>query len=291
MSNRKRQYFKKRAENNAEFMLYLDKFTELATTMFEWENLPDTVDARFLELTLFKNGQAVFFKDEILGYLALENVGLSNLDLYGIPTNRQAVARNANTFTGLNKNNSVIIFNNQLFKPTYPVIKTYATRLWDIDKTIDVNCHSQKTPILIICDESQRVTMENAYMQVDGNSPVIFYNKALNPDSIKSLSTGAPFVADKLMQIRKSIWNEALTYLGIDNNTEQKNEHLLTAEANLGNSDTRINRYSRLIMRQKAAEEINKMFGLNISVKYRDDVKYSIDEIEKDFAEEVDDNE
>ena len=51
---------------------YVERLTELAISMFDWQNLPDTVDARYLELALFTEGMSVFFKDDVIGYLCLK---------------------------------------------------------------------------------------------------------------------------------------------------------------------------------------------------------------------------
>lgn len=271
MGRRKKEFWKTAMYNNAEFLLYANKFTELALSMFEWKNLPDTVDARFLELTLFNNGQAVFFYDDVLGYLALQNIATAPLNVYNIPIKRRAYATSGFQ-KELTEKDSVIIFNNMLHEPTAPQMMVYASRLWDIDKTIDVNCHAQKTPILITCEEQQRLTLENAYQQIDGNTPVIFADKGLNPRSISSISTGAPFVAKDLYQIRCDIWSEALTYLGIVNNSLAKKERLITMEVENSNGDTYANRFSRLYERQEACKKINEMFGLDISCEFRNDV-------------------
>ena len=76
-----REFWQSACSNDKTFLMYYNRLTELATSMFEWKNLPDTVDPRFLELTLYAKGQAVFFYDgqpaeNPLGYLAL-NVAAS----------------------------------------------------------------------------------------------------------------------------------------------------------------------------------------------------------------------
>ena len=57
--------------NDMSYLQYYNKLTELSVSMFEWVNLPDTMDARFLELALFYDGHAVVFKDEVMGMLGL----------------------------------------------------------------------------------------------------------------------------------------------------------------------------------------------------------------------------
>ena len=146
----------------------------------------------------------------------------------------------------------------------------FAKRLYDLDRTIDINARSQKTPVFIQCDENQRLTLENAYMQFDGNIPVIFADKKLNPNDISVLKTDSPYVADKIYELKTQIWNEALTYLGIANLNIQKKERLVSDEVTRSQGGTISSRHSRLESRRKAVEKINTMFGLNIEVEYRE---------------------
>ena len=150
-------------------------------------------------------------------------------------------------------------------------VEMFAERLYNIDRAIDVNANAQKTPVLITCEESQRLTMINLYKQFEGNEPFIFGNKALDVNGLKVLKTDAPFVCDKLYQLKTQYWNEALTYLGIANINTQKKERMITDEVARNQGGTIASRYSRLNARKQACEQINKMFGLNIDVEYRED--------------------
>jgi hypothetical protein len=132
---------------------------------------------------------------------------------------------------------------------------------------------------LIQCEENQRLTLKNVYQKYDGNEPVIFGDKNLNPNALKVLQTGAPYVADKLYQLKTEIWNEALTYLGISNVNYQKKERMISDEVMRAQGGIVASRYSRLESRRQAVEEINKMFGLNIEVNYREDYREIDDEI------------
>ena len=246
--------------------------------MFEWKNLPESVDARFLELTLFKDGQAVFFQDEVLGYLGLQVLINGRLDVYRIPKERRALAVNGYQ-KQLNEEDSVIIYNNYLHTNTLHDVKIFAERLWNLDRIIDVNCNAQKTPILIQAPETQRLTVMNMYKEYDGNAPVIYGDTNLDINAIKVLKTDAPYVADKVYQLKTQIWNEALTYLGITNLNMQKKERLITDEAIRAMGGVIASRYSRLESRREAAEKINKIFGLDIEVEYRQDYREADDEV------------
>ena len=258
--------------NTRTYQHYYNRLKELAISMFEWQNLPDTVDVRFLELSLFSTGMAIFFKDDELGYLALQTMIGGNLDVYNIPKIRKAYASNGFNMS-LSENDSVIIWNNMLRTNCLTDIELFARRLCECDRTIDVNIKAQKTPVAILCDDNQRLTMKNMYAQYDGNEPFIFGSKDLDIKKIQAISTGAPFVADKIMQTKIQIWNEAMTYLGISNVNFQKKERLVTDEVTRNMGSTVSSRYTRLEMRKQACSQINKMFGLNINVEYREDIQ------------------
>lgn len=256
--------------NNRTYMQYYNRLTELALSMFEWQNLPKTVDQRFLEMCLFSDGMCVFFEDEVLGYLGLRCMIGGKLNVYQIPTDRRAYATNGYQ-KELDGTNSVIIFNNYLHTNSMLDVEMFSKRLYNLDRAIDVNANAQKTPVLIQCDESQRLTMKNLYKQYEGNEPFIFGSKGLDANGLKVLQTGAPYVADKLYELKTQIWNEALTYLGISNINVVKKERMITDEVTRNQGVTVASRYSRLESRRQACKQINEMFGLDIWVDYRED--------------------
>lgn len=271
MSRRKnRQFWESGLLNNATFRQYYNRLVELSISMFEWKNLPDTIDPRFLELTLFTDGQAVFFEDEVMGYLCLQNILGGQFDVYRIPVDRRAYAVNGYQ-KRLDNTDSVIIWNNYLHTNSMLDVQMFAKRLYNLDRAIDVNANAQKTPILILCDESERLSLENIYMQYDGNMPVIKAQKSLNPNAFTVLNTDAPYVADKLYQLKTQLWNEALTYLGISNINITKKERLITDEVTRNQGGTIASRYSRLQSRREACKKINDMFGLDIWCDYREE--------------------
>lgn len=257
--------------NNLTYRQYLNRLTELAISMFEWKNLPDTVDERYLELHLFETGCMVYFQDDILGDLCLDSITNGKLSVYGDPLLRRAYSGYNNYQKLLSYKDSVIIWNNLLHTNSILDVKMFARRLYNIDRIIDVNANAQKTPVLLQGNEKQRLTLLNLYKEYDGNAPFIFGDKNLDINALKALSTNAPYVCDKLYQLKTQIWNEALTYLGISNINIQKKERLITDEVTRNQGGTIASRYSRLESRRKAVKKINKMFGTNIEVNYRED--------------------
>jgi hypothetical protein len=254
--------------NNKTYSDYYNRLMELALNVFEWENLPPSVDERFIELTLYEIGYCLYFNDEIIGNLALTCTIGGQLDVYRIPLLRRAYAVN-----GYNKmcsaKDSVLIFNNYLHTPTQSTIELFARRLYEIERAIDINVKAQKTPTLILSSEQQRLTMKNLYMQYDGNEPFIFGDKNLDIEGIKSLKTDAPFVADKLEILKHQVWNEALTFCGIENSNQDKKERLVSDEVGSNYGNIEAQRNVMLNARKQAVKKINSMFGTKIDVHFR----------------------
>lgn len=289
MGRRKTNFDESLAMNDYTYIQYAYRLMELSISMFEWKNLPEGIDERFLEMVLFTDGQAVFFKDDELGdYLALQCLINGKLNVYRIPINRRAFAVNGYQ-KQLTDKDSVIIFNNMLHTNSWLDVKMFAKRLYNLDRIIDVNANAQKTPILIKGNEQQRLTLMNLYKEYDGNAPVIFADKSLDMNALQVLSTQTPYVADKIYQLKTQIWNEALTYLGISNVSFQKRERMVSDEVTRSQGGTVASRYSRLNARRQACEQINKMFGLNIDCDFREDYQFSEDVV--DFTKDVQSNE
>lgn len=276
--NKDNMFWESAVLNNATYQQYYNRLLELSIAMFDWKNLPKEIDTRFMELVLFSEGKAIFFRDEeVDSYLALQFTVSGPLDFYHIPINRRAFAVNGYN-RHLDNKDSVIIYNNMLHSPSKLDVEMMSRRLYNLDRAIDVNANAQKTPVLIQCDDSQRLTMKNLYKQFEGNEPFIFGTKALDADGIKVLKTDAPYVADKLYQLKAQYWNEALTYLGISNTNITKKERMISDEVTRNMGGIIASRYSRLESRRAACDKINEMFGLDIWVDFREDFREIDDE-------------
>lgn len=240
---------------------------ELFITAYKWEGLPETVNQRFLELSLFDYGKVVFFKDDVMDdFLALKATLASDLDVYYEPKLVHAYGGNGYQKTLANHKDAVVVYNNFVRDTPQVRIMDYAKRIYNIERTIDINIHAQKTPVLIKTNKKQEFTLKNLYMQYDEYQPVIVVDDEMDPSKISAITTQAPYVADKLEEQKRKLWNEALSYIGVENNFSEKNERLTKNEVLVSNGLAIANRNSKLQARQIAADEINKIFGLSISV-------------------------
>ena len=281
--------------NNLTYIDYLNRLKLIATSLFSWKNLDENAGfgaSRFLEQVLYENGRACFVKDKEKGYLALKVNPSDKLNVYNLPEKVLAWS------LGYNKeylfDDIIYIMNNELEIPTSNTINLFAYRLYETERTIDTNLIAQKTPVLIEGDTKTILTLKNVYMQYSGNTPFIFGNKQFDiSNKLNVLKTDAPYLIDKLEDHKHEIWNEALTFLGINNANTDKKERLITSEVE--SNDDLINYYLNCFYktRKDACDRINKKYDLNIEISLNKDVLdlLNLDENEIiNFQKEGDDN-
>ena len=264
--------------NNRLYTDYYYRLKLMARSVFEWEGLPEGMKEEYIERFLFSDGKCIFFNDKTKGYMVLRCTEDSELNYYDEPT---YVRPHAIGYTGERLENGkecVVIKNNDDMLPTYPTIQMYAARLTSVCRTADVNINAHKTPYFIVCDEKQLVTMKAIFNKINSNEPAIFGDSKMNPNDIKVLKTDAPVVFDKLRQEKHDIWNEAMTFLGINNANMDKRERLVDDEVQANNEQIEQSAQIMLKAREQACREINKIFGLNISVKLRKRAEITVEE-------------
>lgn len=259
--------------NDITYTNYYYRLMLIARSLFKWNNLPNNIDEKWIEKYLFTEGACLFFKHPELGFMVTKFADQGKLNYYDEPTTVRAYATDFISIERDNNVDSIIIRNNDDMIPTFPTIQIYSAKLTDIERTIDTNLASQKMPFFITCSDKQRLSFKQAIKSRDENIPVIYGDKNLDINDIKVLKTDAPIIFDKLQVQKMNVWNECLTFLGINNANTNKRERLITNEVDANDQMIQANEDVMLKSRQKACELINKMFGLNISVERRSGIK------------------
>lgn len=270
--------------NNQTYVDYLERLKKICLSMFEWVNLPKTCNARFLEMCLFYNGQASLLYSDEYGYINTMASDGGYINIYGLPTEINCYSYRFNerrslytVDTGAEKGEEcILVMNNYERVPTVTTITLFAKRLAEAQRTIDCNLNAQRTPILITTDQKQYFTLKKMYEEYEGNTPAIFADKNLiSPDALKALKTDAPFIINDLVEYKTAIWNEALTFLGLQNLAEKK-ERLISNEVDSNNEVINMNLQALLIPRKEACRQFNEKYGLMgdkaIDVKVRSDL-------------------
>lgn len=306
-----KKFFNSLYMNNTTYLDYLNRFRRIALARFEWVNLPSSMNARWLEMCLFDYGKASLLKDEDLGFINTKCSNNNVINIYGLPSDLHCFSfeyqKWRKLYCGLNEINgndpykeAVLVMNDYDMTPTLSMMDLFAYRLYECDRTCDVNVKAQKHPVMVICDENQRLTMENLYSQYDGNEPFIFGDKnQLDEKNLRAINTNAPIVLKQIDEHKKEIWNEALTYLGINNINVEKKERAVVDEINSNNELVNLNLDVYLKPRQEACRQFNELFGLTgtdkeISVRVNSDlanvIKKELSSV-KDYQKEGEENE
>lgn len=251
----------------------LIRLSLLAQTVFKWNGLPNNIDEKHLERYLFNEGRCMFYKDPNVGWIITKCVDAGTLNFYDEPTQLLPVATDSadlDLTTREPGEDCVLIYNNDYAYPTARTILMYAARLTEMQRTIDINIHAQKTPVLIKASDKTRLSAKQIYAKWSGFEPLIITDKNLTDGvEMEVLSIAAPVVFDKLAIEKNKLWNECMTFLGINNANMDKRERLVDDEVQANNEQIGYSAEVMLKSRQRAAEAMSKLCGCKITVELR----------------------
>lgn len=273
----KRELINSQLSNFKTYDMYRRQFLTLAENVFEFKNLPEYIDLAYLNKQLLRKGAIAFFKDEVLGVLALPYVNVSNLDIYGRPRRIQVIAQNGYTRT-LNSEEFVIMYDNEGRYPLWLDIIQYSERMANIVRTIDINVSQQRTPRVWKTKQENETSLRDLINNVDGNENKIITYKDIDLDDTQVILSPAPYVTDKLDLEKDKLYNEFLRLIGIANLSYEKKERNIRDEIQAMQGGTVASRFSRYEPRERAVKQINEKFGTNIEVRYYDGLPSMIKE-------------
>lgn len=271
-----RKFYETLSLNNESFRIWESFFRRIALARFEWDNIPKTMNARYLELCLYSFGKASLLKDEERDYINTKVTNGGVINIYGLPTALKCFSygyqSNRELYTGKNEINgndpykeAILVMNDYDILPSINQMDIFCYRLASCDRICDINVNAQKTPVLVLADDKILLSVKNLVNEYDGNEPFIVVNKnQLGADSLRSINTGAPIVTKQIDEHKKEIINEALTYLGINNINIEKKERAVRDEINSNNEVINLNMQNYLEPRLQACKEFNELFNLKV---------------------------
>lgn len=248
-------------------MMYTRTLTELVLHRFKWTNLPETVDKRFLELGLVNQGNILFYRHPDNDRFLVSRMAHGGyINHYDNPTEFTPIA-NRLSVPKMGPQECVPIWNNYLRTPDFDVIAVYAYKLASIDIDIEIAADNLRQTNVVAVPEGQQQTWVNIIRQRKMGEPLIFGNAELNTDAFMQLDVGGnPDSLDKLLIARTKVMNDCMTMLGIDNSNMDKKERLVTDEVNANSEQVDSMLNIALTSRREAVEQINALFGLDVSV-------------------------
>lgn len=288
--------FKKNPVNRQEHAIenmYIRLLTDLAASRFKWSNMPEEIDIRFLELTLFYQALSVFYYDGRYDkYMALRANTNGHLDYQNNPTGFNVIGNN---FTSVSVSairdtkyfqktengkaeiaqtisQGIPIWANKQRRPDIDIVLIYAKKLANFDRTVEINSSNARMPKVVVTNENMNLTMANISRQVEEGQNNIKVRGNVDLNDIKALDMGVdPLTILNIDIVRDRQWNKCMTLLGIQSSNQDKKERLVSDEVTANGDQTSMMRYVNLNERRAAVDKINKKHGLNIKVEYYTD--------------------
>lgn len=256
--------------NARTYQMYFRQMLALAENVFEFEGLKKFIDVSYLNKTLLRNGSIAWFKDEVIGVIALPYRSLSTLDIYGRPKKIEVFSDSNGYHRILNKNEFVIMYDNNGRYPLYLDIAQMAERMALCVRTQDINIAQQKTPRVWKTNQDKLNSTKALLNNIDANVESIVAHESEDLEGLECVLQPAPYVTDKIEQKIDKLWAEFFRLIGVANLQEQKRERVIQDEMIASQGGTIASRYSRYEPRANAIAKINEKFGSDISVKYYD---------------------
>ena len=249
--------------------MYFRQMLTLAENVFEFENLPKYIDVAFLNKTLLRKGAIAFFEDEVLGLIALPFNTIGTYDVYGRPNKIEVYGENG-FHRQLDKDDYVIMYDNNGRYPLYVDICQIAERIALCVRTQDINMIHQRTPRVWKTSSDKELSIKAMINNIDSMQEDIAAYDSMDLDDISAVLAPAPYVTDKIDAHLDKLWSEFFRLIGVANIEEQKRERLIRDEMIASQGGTIASRYARFEPRENAIAKINEKFKTNISVHYYD---------------------
>lgn len=281
--------------------MYIRLLGELATNRFKWKGLPDSINPRFLEMTLLRSALSVFYFDDEFGqFFALQGSAAGNLNMYNDPMfyqvyGNQFISKRLRAVPGVAQvrgadgkftseritvpEECIPIWANYFRVPDWDIITIYANRLAEFDRTIEINAKNARRTRVAAVDPNQQLSIDNINRQIEKGDALIKVNQGTydaTVGGITSLDLGVdPLMVEKMQISRTRVWNECMGLLGINNANQDKKERLVASEVDANDEQVDSMRWVNLNARRQAAHMINKRWPLlNLSVDFHtQDVK------------------
>lgn len=246
---------------------------EIYMATFKWKNLPESVNPRYLEKMLLESNQLAFYEEEIIGgFVCLQATTTGKLNIYGEPV--ECMVYGLNGFSRkLEADSFVSVWDNLDRNNVKSRLMQFAKRIYNMERTIDINIAQQKTPRIIKATKDTELSVKTLLRDVDDYKEKVIVLDAFNDNSLVDVVLApAPFVADKIRIEKRELWNEVLSFIGILNNSSEKSERLVADEVIVSSALALIKRSARQEARQQSIDKINEKWDLAIELKINPEV-------------------
>lgn len=263
------------AMNDVYHRFFLQQIIKLALARFRWVGLPPTCDARYLEWQLMCQGVATVARPRKRSddaFMSLRAVSQGQLTAYGLPSKWQAQGDNGTSFY-VTHENGVLVWENMMHVPLMPQVDALAWDMSDIVRTKQVNRVHVKVPFVLAGPREMREQMVNLFSQKVGNEPGIMVTDRMSDlvtSNVALFQTGVKYLGEELNADLMETWNMVYTMLGI-RNLPFKMERQTADEIRDHDQPTELMTLGCLSERRRAADDLNRRFGLDVRVYFNED--------------------
>lgn len=257
---------------------YQKEFLDLITQMFVYDfEETKTMDTWLLEQILTNIGCVGFCM--IDGMLCYGTVSLSGkIHKDGIPSQATIFFFNGESYSGTIGEDIVLMWNNKTHTPELKASQ-FSEVLTECDNSI-IACVYNSRPYMAIVAKSQKIIKSIKIILKqwrDGKPQIITGEDTIQgivhpeKEEVKSINLSDPTIMDKIQYLSKlhdDVLRRGLTYYGIAINSSGKMAQLNDKEIDGYETYSKIYPNNRLFERQKAIEQLNKLFNIKATVEF-----------------------
>lgn len=256
---------------------YINKCYNIWMSKFQWDGLDEEMAAQeenFIMRKFWSDGTVAARNINNTDLMAFAPWTLQSLNYYDLPetvnlVNLHGVSNNIiPTSTQVVNKDVVLLYCQPSHKPILTTVSYYVDRMVQVDMVINTNLQLQKMPWLIGVDEADKDKMEDIVQRILNNEVVVFADLQ-SLGKIQTLATNTPYIIDKLVEYKRGLEQELMTFLGIDNNGSASLEQThVSVDAVNANNDM-INDYGNAIESEinKGLKDIKRVLNRDIRIK------------------------
>lgn len=270
------------------FAFYREQLYNEIEHLFEWENLPTSVPADYLERTLVRTGQLLFYKDEEIGTDVL-SCTTHGYNRHNRPTQARTYTPNiSNEKTTVDRKlirltdgegaiesfneyeHGVLIQNRYLGESCHDIVMFYAERLALAQQAIDTQLLYANLPYIFVGNgDDYRLSIEKLFASMFNGEPHTIVDPTMLQDNKDraGVPTNIQYLASDIMDTMNEIKMKFREHIGFDTAGVDKKERLITGEVNANKQHTLSVLDIMKQQREIACENINHFFDCDISVQ------------------------
>ena len=262
--------------NNTSYFYYFNKLLKMIYAIFKFDNIPDNWNMPYFKEHLFIDG-VVCVTDTAAGVIPLMT-GRSGVNIYGQPTDFIISNPVLGTITGKIDIDGIMVYTSMIgneYQSLVPLISRYATLLSEVDGSLQTTLiNSRVAHVFSASSNAQMKTMQRVYDDISKGKPAVFIRK--NPDESNDHAlfnnVKNSFIGIELLEVKRSILNEFMSEIGINNANTQKRERLITGEVDSNKAELSANIYMWYENLKTCIDKVNNKYNLNIIFDYNYDV-------------------